>query len=150
MAPLENPKHEAFAQGYADGKSGAAAYLAIPGVKCSANAAAVAANRLLRNDKDVSRIEELKSRALKVAEQVEARALERTIEKGFGSKQPRRAGSLAQAAKRSRSIRGRRGASGFRSIRSMSCRPLVGVRAAMPAACWGVRKARPRSLGAGH
>lgn len=86
MAALKNIKHEAFSQGLADGKTNTDAYLSA-GYEGNAKAAAVSANRLLKDAKIVSRVNELRSRKLKVVEQIEARSLERTIARGVASRE---------------------------------------------------------------
>jgi phage terminase small subunit len=82
MAPLKNPKHEAFAQFCAEGKSQAEAYR-LAGFKGDRREASKARHR-----PDIARrVGELQGRALKVVEAVEAKALERTIEKGVASRE---------------------------------------------------------------
>jgi phage terminase small subunit len=62
MPPLENARHEKFAQGLAQGMSATEAYRQA-GYDAKGNAAEVAASRLIRNTKVASRVEELKTRA---------------------------------------------------------------------------------------
>jgi hypothetical protein len=69
---LANPRHEAFAQAVALGKSGAAAYReCVSGGKCSDRTAEVASSRLLTEGSEVAvRVAELRG---KVAAKVEKR-----------------------------------------------------------------------------
>lgn len=62
MPALENPRHEKFAQGLAQGMSAGEAYRQA-GYDAKGNAAEAAASRLLKNVKVHSRVEELKNRA---------------------------------------------------------------------------------------
>lgn len=61
MGPLKNTKHEAFARGIFEGKSGRQAYLDA-GYNCSAEAADAAASRLLKADKVAARVATLQER----------------------------------------------------------------------------------------
>lgn len=76
MAALQNAKHERFAQNVADGMDGGKAYIEA-GYESNANAAAVSANRLLKNAKVAERVEELLQRR----QQIEIRATEKAVEK---------------------------------------------------------------------
>jgi phage terminase small subunit len=73
---LTNPRHEAFAQAVALGKSGAAAYReCVSGGKCSDRTAEVASSRLLTEGSEVAvRVAELRE---KVAAKVEKKWLDR-------------------------------------------------------------------------
>ena len=76
MPVLDNAQHEMFAQEIAKGKTGAQAYAAA-GYESSANAAAVSANRLLKNAKIKARVDEL----LAQRQNMEIKATEKAIEK---------------------------------------------------------------------
>lgn len=76
MPVLKNAKHERFAQAIAEGKSNAEAYV-WAGYETNANAAAVSANRLLKDAKISGRIAEL----LKRREDIEVRATEKAVDK---------------------------------------------------------------------
>jgi phage terminase small subunit len=82
MAALQNPKHEAFAQACAEGKSQAEAYR-LAGFKGDRREASKARHR-----PDIARrVGELQERAVKVVEKAEEKALERTIEKEAASRE---------------------------------------------------------------
>lgn len=79
MPALKNPKHERFAQAYVRGETagnGAASYLAA-GYDCTPAAASVAATRLLKAAKVISRVAELQGQVAAI----EAKATERAVEK---------------------------------------------------------------------
>jgi phage terminase small subunit len=76
MPVLKNAKHERFAQGIAEGMSGADAYL-WAGYASNANAAAVSATRLLKDAKVKARVAEL----LKRREDIEVKATEKAVNK---------------------------------------------------------------------
>jgi phage terminase small subunit len=76
MPVLKNAKHERFAQAISEGKSNAEAYV-WAGYETNANAAAVSANRLLKDAKISGRIAEL----LKRREDIEVRATEKAVDK---------------------------------------------------------------------
>jgi phage terminase small subunit len=65
MAALKNHKHEAFCLAVSSGTSGTQAYLSA-GYVCTEGAAAVAANRLLKQPKIAARIAELAGRVAEV------------------------------------------------------------------------------------
>lgn len=62
MPPLENPRHEKFCQGVAEGLNGREAYLA-SGYDCTPEAAEVGASRLLSKDGVKARIADILSKA---------------------------------------------------------------------------------------
>jgi phage terminase small subunit len=62
MPPLDNSRHEKFAQGLAQGMSASEAYRQA-GYEAKGGAAEVGASRLIRNDKVTARVAELKERA---------------------------------------------------------------------------------------
>lgn len=76
MPALKNPKHERFAQEVAKGVSGAKAWIAA-GYDTNAKAAAVSANRMLKQPSIAMRVDELLERKATI----EAKATEIAIEK---------------------------------------------------------------------
>lgn len=62
MPALDNPRHEKFCQGVAQGQTGRDAYLAA-GYDCTIEAADVGASRLLSTDKISGRVAEILSKA---------------------------------------------------------------------------------------
>jgi len=76
MPALKNPKHERFAQEVAKGVSGAKAWIAA-GYDTNAKAAAVSANRMLKQPRIAARVDELLERKA----EIEVKATERAIEK---------------------------------------------------------------------
>ena len=79
MAALKNPQWEAFCRAFVRGATagnGSASYLAA-GYRCGANAAGVAASRLLKNPNIVQRVSELQAQVSRIEVEATERALER-------------------------------------------------------------------------
>ena len=76
MPALENPRHEAFAQEVAAGRSKQAAY-AKAFSRAADGAAAVNANRLLKRLTSLSRVEEIRAKAARKAEVAQEEAIEK-------------------------------------------------------------------------
>ena len=76
MPALRNAKHERFAQNVSNGMDGGKAYIEA-GYESNANAAAVSANRLLKNPQVAARIRELLERR----QQIEIKATEKAVNK---------------------------------------------------------------------
>jgi phage terminase small subunit len=76
MAPLANAKHEAFARGIVEGKTGRKAYLAA-GYAASVSTADQMASKLTRNPKVAARIAELKAKVAQASIMTAQETLER-------------------------------------------------------------------------